>query len=391
MIIPFPCRNLVRLFLLSVCCCFLVLLTGCWDRTEINDLALVTAAGFDLKGDNEVELSIQILVQKGGHQGAVMGGGGQGGGGQTIVQSMTGKTIVDAMSKLQEQIPRQIFWGHCDVFIIGMRQARNGIPGLVDFVLRSPEIRERSYVFVSSGAAKEDLKVISPIERSSAEALRELAKSQVQMSMTMKELSELLANKDQSIPLPIVEILRPEEGDKKMQTNSLIKGTAILKNGRLVGRVNDKVTRGVLWIRNEMTKGVMTIKPKEAEGLVSIRLIRNRTKLQPLIRDGKWSLTVDVAMEGEVFQTTTELNVSKAPIIAELEKQLTNEIQRYITTALTQIKEEMNADVFGFAEAFHRQYPNEWSKVEGRWGEKLPEVKIYTNIKTSIVRSGLTS
>ncbi|MFC5653226.1 Ger(x)C family spore germination protein [Paenibacillus solisilvae] len=388
MIIPFPCRNL---FLLSVCCCFLVLLTGCWDRTEINDLALVTAAGFDLKGDNDVELSIQIFIPKGGGQGQVLGGGGQGGGGQTMVKSMTGKTISDAMSRLQEQLSRQIFWGHCDVFIIGMRQARDGIPDVIDFIPRAPEPRERSYVFVSSGAAKEDLKVINPIERSSAEALRELAKSQVQMSMTVKELLELLANKDQSVPLPIIEILKSEEGDKKMQMNSLIKGTAIFKNGRLVGRVNDRVTRGVLWIRNKITRGVLTIKPKESKGLASIRLIRSRTKLQPLIKDGKWSLTVDVAMEGEVIQTTTKLKVGKVPVIAELEKQLASDIKWYITTALEQIKEGMNADVFGFDEAFHRKYPSEWKKVKGRWDEKLPEVEINTNIKTSIVRPGMTS
>ncbi|RJS59050.1 hypothetical protein [Bacillus sp. PK3_68] len=42
----------------------LLLLGGCWDRVEINDLAIVTAAAIDEKGVNRVELSLQIFVPK---------------------------------------------------------------------------------------------------------------------------------------------------------------------------------------------------------------------------------------------------------------------------------------------------------------------------------------
>ena len=38
------------------------LLSGCWDRVEVNDLAIVTAAVIDKKDDNQIELSNQILV-----------------------------------------------------------------------------------------------------------------------------------------------------------------------------------------------------------------------------------------------------------------------------------------------------------------------------------------
>lgn len=57
----------------------LLLLGGCWDRVEINDLAIVTAAAIDEKGANRVELSLQIFVPKSmGGQGQGQGGGGGG-------------------------------------------------------------------------------------------------------------------------------------------------------------------------------------------------------------------------------------------------------------------------------------------------------------------------
>lgn len=54
------CRTLIMLLLSSV------LLTGCWDRTEINDLAIVLATGVDYK-DGQAQLTAQIFIpRKGG-------------------------------------------------------------------------------------------------------------------------------------------------------------------------------------------------------------------------------------------------------------------------------------------------------------------------------------
>ncbi|MDP4086958.1 MAG: Ger(x)C family spore germination protein, partial [Bacillota bacterium] len=40
-------------------------LSGCWDRREVNDLALVTAAGIDKKSDGLLELSVLVFIPKG--------------------------------------------------------------------------------------------------------------------------------------------------------------------------------------------------------------------------------------------------------------------------------------------------------------------------------------
>lgn len=51
-------------------------LSGCWDRTEITDLAIVTAASIDKKDNNQIELSVQVFIPSS----ISSGGGGQGGG-----------------------------------------------------------------------------------------------------------------------------------------------------------------------------------------------------------------------------------------------------------------------------------------------------------------------
>lgn len=40
---------------------FLLSLTGCWDRKEINDLAFVIATGVDKGKDDEYKVSVQAF------------------------------------------------------------------------------------------------------------------------------------------------------------------------------------------------------------------------------------------------------------------------------------------------------------------------------------------
>ncbi|HWO96477.1 MAG TPA: Ger(x)C family spore germination protein, partial [Bacillus sp. (in: firmicutes)] len=140
------------IFLLLFFCGSVFLVSGCWDRVELNDLAIVTAAAIDKKGENEIELSIQVFIPKtlssGGGQG---GGGGSGGGTMTLVTSKKGANLADALSKLQSEIPRKVFWGQCKVFIFGEKLAKEGIQEQMDFLLRHPQPRERAYMFVSEG------------------------------------------------------------------------------------------------------------------------------------------------------------------------------------------------------------------------------------------------
>ena len=94
-------------------------LAGCWDRKEINDLALVTAAGIDKTDEEMIELSVQVFVPRSGGGGQLGQTGGTGSGPQSLVRSAAGKTVAEAMARLQERIPRTIFWGHTEVFIFG--------------------------------------------------------------------------------------------------------------------------------------------------------------------------------------------------------------------------------------------------------------------------------
>lgn len=379
-------RKTVLLLLALSLCTFS--LSGCWDQTEVNDLAIITAAGLDLTEDHQLELSIKMTVTSpsGAQQTEGMSDSSGGGGGQSIVRSVKGKNMADAASKLQQVMTRKVFWGQDEVFIFGERLAKEGLSEPMNFLLRHPGPRERANLFVSKGSAKAVLELDPPVERSVADALRSMAKARTGLNITMKELAQMMTGKANAAVIPLVEIKHTQ---KPQDSFPFIHGTAILKNGKMIDRMNAAATRGILWLRNEINRATVTVSPKNSEGTVSVQLLRGQTKLVPHIHGDDWAITAQIDAQDDIIENTTDLDLTNPQHIEVLKSELQADINRRVRTALAQAQKKMKADIFQFADAFYRQYPKEWNRNKGRWDEIYPkvEVRLQTNVK--IGKSGL--
>jgi spore germination protein KC len=379
-------KTALVLFFLSITSLFL---SGCWDRTEVNDLAIITAAGLDVTDDHKLELSVSVYVSNpsGGQKMGSMSDASGEGTGQSIVQSAVGVDMADAVSKLQQMLPRKVFWGQDDVFIFGERLAKQGIAEPMDYLIRTPGPRERANVFVSKGSARDVLKLQPGIERNVAEVLRELAKSQTGLNITMNELAQMLVGKAGAAVIPWVEINHNQDDPKAIP---VIKGTAIVKNGKMVGRINDITTRGILWLRNEVKTATVTISPKNTKGYVSLHIKRSRTELVPRIHGNSWSITVKIETYDDIIENTTDINFMKPENTHKLETELGGDIENRVNLALTKAQKKMNADIFNFADAFYRKYPKEWNQVKDRWDEIYPKVEVKLETNPKVTRPGLS-
>jgi spore germination protein KC len=79
----------------------ILLLSGCWDRREVNDIAIILGAAIDKEDNENIELSVQVFIPKALSGGGGMNGGASGGGGMTMVRTANGSSLADAASKLQ--------------------------------------------------------------------------------------------------------------------------------------------------------------------------------------------------------------------------------------------------------------------------------------------------
>ncbi|CUB08489.1 Spore germination protein B3 precursor [Bacillus cereus] len=387
--ISFLFRNSVKLLLILLFLLASFLLTGCWDRREVNDTALVLGTAIDKGQGKNIRLSVQILIPRAVSSGQTEAGGGAAQ--HVLVRSASGENMADAASKLQRKFTRKIFWGHCKMYIFSKSIAKEGnIHKQIDFLLRHPEPRERAYLFVSEGKAIDLLTLQPPLEPYLGESMRKLSDMHVGMNATVIGFEQMATGDTRVALLPLIKKLPQTVKKNKEETIAYIIGTAIFKKNKMVGQIDTKVTKGLMWLRNEIQESALTIHPKKGES-ISLDIVRQATKLFPVIEDGKWKITVKVKSEVTIVQNGSHFDIMNPDITKKLEKDLERDIKQYMNLALKQLKKEMNVDAFVFADAFHRKYPKEWNKVKDHWDKFLSKVDVKLDVKTRVRQPGLST
>ncbi|WNR46795.1 Ger(x)C family spore germination protein [Paenibacillus roseipurpureus] len=377
---------------ISLVSCLLLILTGCWDRTEVNDVALITGAAIDKIDESSILLSVQIFIPRTASSGGMSGQSANVGNQASFVSSAKGANIADALSHIQEKLPRKLFWGHAEVFILSEEVAKDGIRDEVDYLMRAPQPRERAYMFVVKGKARQLLDAQSMLERNTAEVMREVAKSKLSLSVTLADLAQMLVDETGAAAIPWIELLPASSSRNNDKLPSPVIGSAIFKEGKMIGKIDEFTTKGVLWIKDEIKHAVITVNPTESFGTVSLRLLTSRTKLKPLIKDGKWSINIQIRAENNALQNSTSLKISQDPqAIKIVENSMNKDIEERIRVALNKVQKEMGADIFDFGGTFHRAYPKEWKLNKAHWGEIFTNLDVTINPHATIQRPGLTS
>ncbi|MGZ4160659.1 MAG: Ger(x)C family spore germination protein, partial [Neobacillus sp.] len=157
--------------ILVIHCLLILLLTGCWSREEINDIAIVTTTAIDKMSDGKFRVSLQVAIPK--LLGAVGAGGSSSDKEPTVVISDTGENVMDTYRKIQEKFPRRLFFSHSRNLIIGEKAAREGVFPVMDFFSRVRDARLRGFILFSKGEAAPLLKLSPVIERYTSETIRE--------------------------------------------------------------------------------------------------------------------------------------------------------------------------------------------------------------------------
>jgi spore germination protein KC len=368
-----------------------VLLSGCWNRIEVNDIAIVTAVGLDLLEDEKIRLTLQVAIpSKLGPTGGAAGSGDN----STFMISETGVTLSEAYRHLQGKLSRRIFFSHSRVLLIGEDLAKKGVSHILDFYSRYHEPRMNSYIMFTKGNAYEVIKNKPKLESVSAEETRELTKLSVGLTVNIKEFLDMLLTEglEPVGPQFASEPLEVKVENQSEKTQAII-GSAVFKDDKLVGWMNDSETRGILWLRNEMDLGVITVKVPEEKGggNISSNIIRTETKIVPEIKDGRIKINVNTTSEMNVMENASELNLDESKNIEKLQAEIEKDIRTRIQEVLDKAKNELGSDIFGFGEAVYKKYPKEWNeKYKKEWDEDFSEIEVSINPTVFVRRIGLT-
>lgn len=368
----------------------LVLLTGCWDRTELNELAIVLASGSDWSEDGQYELSDQIVVpaQLSSSQ---TSSGGQGKG--YLVVWDQGHDLLDAAQKLQSRLARKIFLGHRRAIFFGERLAKHGLSHVMDEYTRNPDLRLRGDIFlVRDGTARAALLASHSFERVPALAdVKALKTTGGPSDVTLRDFL-IAASSETSIPtMQVIELGGSESDDPAQKGDRKISGTAFFdKHLRLMGFLPLKEAILRQWLIGGLSHQFVTSLIPKGGGYVTLDAIHLHSSMQPVLHGSQLTFYVTLEGQGTVRENETNLDLTQSQNLRLIETYLNRDTAQSAERLIEKMQTRYQADIFGFDQSVHRKYPQAWKTLRKDWPSLFASARVVVNAKLIVKRGGLT-
>ena len=382
----------VKCFILIVMC--LLILSGCFDRRELDMIGIVMGTAIDKAEEEEgFTVTIQIANPNESGSGSGMstekeGNGSSGGSSEYINISGSGKTINGIIREIQNKMSRQIYVAHSQNIIIGEELAKEDVKDCLDFFARAPEARMTQFLFLAEGSAGKIYDIPTEFESMPSTMLTKILQDQKLTShapiVTEFEFICCMIRKTKSPVMPIVRII--EDDDKKRLT---VDGCAVFKANRMVGKFDETQTRGMLFIEDKVKAGVLILKVEDAEITAEIRKSNSDVKAH-LYEDGTIEYDIEVTVILGLGDQTGTFNIADPDNMPKLKAAAEVAVKNEIQSAVAQAQ-KLNADVFGFGEYLKRKYPDQWSGVSENWDTLFPNVTVNISVKAKPDGSGRIS
>jgi spore germination protein KC len=364
-------------------------MTGCWDRSEVNDLAFVLASGLDLAENGEAEVTLQIALPT--EMPSAMQGGRAGQKKTVLVVSEKGKDGADILHKLQKRLSREIFLGHRAVIIIGEKYARHGIDQVLDQLLRSTGSRYNSYLLTANGTtAKKALQTQYMLEAIPAIALKKMQLTSLGVSVKMDEFLDAQASFGRSPVTGAVKAYNSKNEDGILNLDE----AAVYQENKLVGFLSANEKKILNWQRGKLKQSKFTaqVGPKEKgyKGTVGVEISKATASLLTKMNNGKPEITMIFKAKVKVVENDTVMDLSKGENLKLVESKLSNEIEEQVHTTLKHVQKQLKSDIFGFGEEIHIKHAAYWKRHKEQWKEIYPGVPVTVKVDINIAHVGRT-
>ncbi|MEK5482554.1 Ger(x)C family spore germination protein [Viridibacillus sp. FSL R5-0888] len=378
------------LFLLSIT----LLLTGCWSKRELNELAIGVALGID-RVDDQYEVTVQLVdpselsIKQSSSRTAV------------VTYTTQGKTIFEAIRKMTLISSRAIYLSHLQMMVIGEGMATDGIKPTLDLLARDHEVRNNFYIVVSSkSTAREVLNILTPLEKIPANKLfSSLEVSQKKIGITSKmrldQLINHLSSEIKSAALSTVEIIGDQQiGNEQtnmeiVNTPALLKysGLSIFKEDKLVGILNEEESKSYNYLRDEIESTIESVSCPKNDGNVATEVINSKTEIKVKLINDIPEFDVNINVEQNIGEVECQIDLTDSNTLKQINEKESKQIEKRIKSLIEKLQNKYQVDVVGFGETMYRSHPKEWEKIKGQWEEEFfPKAKI--NVKVKIKTKG---
>ncbi|WP_176705914.1 Ger(x)C family spore germination protein [Paenibacillus hemerocallicola] len=374
----FPLRAALMLFLLTF------MLTGCWDRREIEERTSVVAIAIDKSKDNPnvIVLTVQIPIPI-RIAGSGAGSGGADGKHSVKVMSSTGQTVVDAFQNLQKRLNQELFYGHTRIIAIGEDVAKAGLNHILDPFRRDPEIRRLLWPVVVKGEGRELLTAIPTLEQIPTVFIMTLIENGARSGRIPDiNLGDFFIDLSSRSREPYLNYIEVNGDDIKWS------GVVLFHEDRMVGRLNERETWRVMRIREKRDGGNIVFPfDGNPEHLATINTEFVSSKQKVSFQDGKAVVRITVSIEGNLLEKTFDADLMNAKTIRQLESDAVRYLEENTAELVNKLQHVYKTDAFGIGSHIKAHHPVMWKQM--KWEEQFPEADIRVTYKVKLRNTGM--
>jgi len=268
---------------------FILLLSGCSDYKELNNLAIVNTIGIDKK-DNNYKLCIEVLNTDKEN-------------GKNKIYYSTGKTINEAINKVNNKSPKIIYGGHLDKIIVSKDILNDKKIDLVDSFFRLTEVKDEFDFFVAKdNDACDIVKSLSKLPNNSSSRLQKNSKENRSTS-SYTNIDVFISNYLKTGIDPVISVLNIKDNEV------YIDNIAITKNGKVIKYLDTKESIGYNLIRNEIDKISIPISYKDKYSTIKIN--KSTTKNKVIKNNNKYIIEININIEAYLTEYNFDLDLTK--------------------------------------------------------------------------------
>ncbi|MBU3127390.1 Ger(x)C family spore germination protein [Clostridium tagluense] len=375
-----------------------VLLSGCWDKVEIDRLDFISTIAIDpgqdigkekeLKSINPKEPFAEGQIKKinvtYGFPDMSMLGAGKGGSAQEKYINTQAYSMEDASSEAMAKSSRDIYMGHTKLLILSsnLLEYKDTVKEVVDYLQRNPNINRMMDIVVSDGKAEDYIKFKPMTENSTQYYISGLMANSKRnsriMSINLNEFLILLSENGNAL-LPRITL-------EKEKNELILTGAAIINNYELKGYFNPLELMDIQLLSGKFNTGKKVI---YIDGHPVDYIINGYERKMRVEEEGdKLVINIDLGLEGQINGYYVDKKILGKEELQSLQNTFNDSISVECEKIMKVAKEEFEIDPFGVREHIEKFKPSLWNKIEKDWKGRYKNAIVKVNVNTEIRRIG---
>ncbi|MET3289800.1 UNVERIFIED_CONTAM: spore germination protein KC [Brevibacillus sp. OAP136] len=371
----FKCKVII------LCITMLSVLTGCWDYTEYENMALARTIGIDLDKQGQILVTVEtIRTSKKGNKGNKAG---------TLLHG-SGKTVPEAIANLQTSLQAELFLGYTIAIILSEEAAKKHMKNIMDYLFITPDIRDSVYIVMSKERPGDILGMpTGATDQLVGEAIQDFfmvtVRTGVSFPVRLKEFNKMLLREGLEAVAPLIK----KADDRRIE----LSGMVVFKGYSPTGVLDVMECKGWGRIANKSILGRLSLPVMlpgaKAPVFAAFKLEGNKSKIKLNTGGIIPQLNISTQVTATVDQIAGNSGLITPEILDAYEKALQVEIKKELTAVMKKAQ-RLKSDFFGIGPKFYQQHRREWNiEYKKKWNEVFSQIPVHYDVKVKILNSGV--